>query len=162
MGVSKFSCLGFATLYTAQQALLNDPRWKAFDFVLYTLLFLYCDLVLPVGPGLKERPLYFLRRSFWKGDSVAADSDPAACARPPEAGEGADVQAERAAVVSAAGLAGYQVRCLGLRKQYPQARKPAVVNVQFGIKHRECFGLLGSNGAGKTTTIHMLCGLLTE
>ena len=129
------------------------------DFVLYTLLFLWCDCVLPVGPGLKERPLYFLRRSFWRGDAVAADSDPAACARPPEPGEGADVSAERARVVSAEEQASFQVRCLGLRKQYPRARAPAVVNAQFGIRHRECFGLLGSNGAGKTTTIHILCGL---
>ena len=51
------------------------------------------------------------------------------------------------------------VRVLGLKKQYPGTKEPAVKNVQFGIQRSECFGMLGSNGAGKTTTIHILCGL---
>uniref|UniRef100_A0A646QF11 ATP-binding cassette sub-family A member 3 n=1 Tax=Hemiscolopendra marginata TaxID=943146 RepID=A0A646QF11_9MYRI len=34
----------------------------------------------------------------------------------------------------------------------------AVENLNFGVKHSECFGLLGVNGAGKTTTFRMLTG----
>ena len=30
--------------------------------------------------------------------------------------------------------------------------------LSFGVKHGECFGLLGVNGAGKTTTFRMLTG----
>ena len=85
--------------------------------------------------------------------------DLSSCMKGPERGEAADVTAERARVADNASLKTDQVRCLGLRKIYPNAVAPAVVNVQFGIKHRECFGLLGSNGAGKSTTIHILCGL---
>ena len=51
------------------------------------------------------------------------------------------------------------MRVLGVSKTYPGARSAAVLNVQFGIREGECFGLLGSNGAGKSTTIHVLCGV---
>ena len=34
----------------------------------------------------------------------------------------------------------------------------AVSNLNFGVHHGECFGLLGVNGAGKTTTFKMLTG----
>ncbi|KAH8060186.1 hypothetical protein JL722_5148 [Aureococcus anophagefferens] len=34
--ITKPSRLGFATLYTAQQALQHDPRWAGFKFVFYT------------------------------------------------------------------------------------------------------------------------------
>jgi len=128
-----------------------------FDFFLYTLLFVYCDMVLPVGPGVKRHPLFFLKRSFWKPNTTTLDV--ASCLKPAEPAEPNDVSAERARV-AAGDDPSDQVRCLGLRKVYSGARKAAVKNVQFGIKHGECFGLLGSNGAGKSTTIHMLCGLL--
>merc|ERR1719415_198505 len=34
----------------------------------------------------------------------------------------------------------------------------AVDGLSFGVKHGECFGLLGVNGAGKTTSFRMLTG----
>merc|ERR1719409_525899 len=125
------------------------------DTILYTVLFVYLDMVLPVGPGVKKHPLFFLKPSFWvggKGAKEAVDS----CAKPPAAGEAVEITEERKRVV--AGQEG-GLLCLGLAKQYPGAKEPAVVNVQFGVKESECFGLLGSNGAGKSTTIHILCGL---
>jgi len=127
------------------------------DIALYTSLFIYCDMVLPVGPGVKRHPLFFLQKSFWSPSSMKLDVKE--CTKPPEQGEGADVTAERERCAAAAAAANDQVRCLGLRKLYPGAERPAVVNVQFGIGGHECFGLLGSNGAGKSTTIHILCGL---
>ena len=37
-------------------------------------------------------------------------------------------------------------------------RAAAVDNVSFGVRHGECFGLLGVNGAGKTTTFKVISG----
>jgi ABC-type multidrug transport system ATPase subunit len=46
---------------------------------------------------------------------------------------------------------------LGLRRAYGIFKpKLAVKNLEFGIRHGECFGLLGVNGAGKSTTMKML------
>ena len=49
------------------------------------------------------------------------------------------------------------VRVTGLRRAYGVVKpKVAVQNMNFGIRHGECFGLLGVNGAGKSTTMKML------
>ena len=60
-----------------------------FDAVIYTLLFIYCDMVLPIGPGVKFHPLFFLQRSFWRGEGAVMDAK--GMAKPPEPGEKADV-----------------------------------------------------------------------
>ena len=60
------------------------------DTILYTVLFVYLDMVLPVGPGVKKHPLFFLKPSFWvggKGAQEAVDS----CAKPPAAGEAVEI-----------------------------------------------------------------------
>ena len=78
-------------------------------------------------------------------------SNVSAMAKPPATGETAEVSAERARVLDEqrGGL-----RALGLSKVYDGAKKPAVVNVQFGVNDGECFGLLGSNGAGAGARWH--------
>uniref|UniRef100_A0A915E7R5 ABC transporter domain-containing protein n=1 Tax=Ditylenchus dipsaci TaxID=166011 RepID=A0A915E7R5_9BILA len=49
---------------------------------------------------------------------------------------------------------------LAVRELYKYyGRFCAVRNLTFGIKHSDCFGLLGVNGAGKTTTFDILTGL---
>ena len=122
------------------------------DVVLYTLLFVYLDMTLKVGPGVKLPWLFFAQRSFW---AKAPPTDVHRLAKPAAKGEATEVSAERARALTQVG----GVRAIGLSKQYPGATKMAVQNVQFAVKPDECFGLLGSNGAGKSTTIHMLCGV---
>ena len=43
---------------------------------------------------------------------------------------------------------------------FKRSSKLAVNNLSLGLRHGECFGLLGVNGAGKTTTFEMLTGNL--
>jgi len=141
------------------------------DFVLYSLLALYLDAVLPVGPGVKLHPLFFLKSNFWCGKQLTRNKKPrvsstnspgstavelSSVALKAEADEPEDVQGERGRVLTKQ-TGG--IRAIGLSKRYPGRPQPAVVNVQFGVESGECFGLLGSNGAGKSTVIHMLCGL---
>ena len=122
------------------------------DFFIYTLLFVYGDMVFKIGPGVKYHPLFFTKASFWRR---TPPGEPSAYALPPAAEEAIEVTEERKRTLSQTG----GVRAIGLSKQYPKATKLAVQNVQFAVKPDECFGLLGSNGAGKSTTIHMLCGV---
>jgi len=56
-----------------------------------------------------------------------------------------------------------KVRICSMHKVFPaqggNPEKMAVKCVSFGVKKKECFGLLGHNGAGKTTLLNMLTGL---
>lgn len=53
----------------------------------------------------------------------------------------------------------YAIRVQEVCKKYQQSKgKLAVDHVSFGVKHGECFGLLGVNGAGKTTTFKIVAG----
>jgi len=124
------------------------------SFVVYTMLFVYCDMVLKVGPGVKQPPLFFLQPTYWR-QSAGKKASVEECSKGAAPGEAAEVSAERERVKAQQG----GVRAIGLSKLYPGAKEPAVQNVQFGIQPSECFGLLGSNGAGKSTTIHILCGV---
>ena len=145
------------TWSTADGAVMGAVWMLLLDWVLYTLLFIYCDMVLPIGPGVKQDWLFFTRKSYWQPAKYRPSVE--SCKKGPESGEGGDVTEERRRVAAEQDDGTDQVKCLGLRKVYRGATNAAVVNVQFGIKHKECFGLLGSNGAGKSTTIHILCGL---
>ena len=99
----------------------------------------------PIGPGVKQDWLFFTRKSYWQPAKYRSSVE--SCKKGPESGEGGDVTEERRRVAEEQDDGTDQVKCLGLRKVYPGATNAAVVNVQFGIKHKECFGLLGSNGA---------------
>merc|ERR1740130_34177 len=83
------------------------------DFVLYTLLFVYLDMTLQVGPGVKLPWLFFARRGFW-GRKVPPPALEG-LAQGPAPGEAAEVSAERARALSQVG----GVRAIGLCKQYP-------------------------------------------
>lgn len=130
--------------------------------MLWWILTVYFDTVWPVGPGLKAHPFFCLlpssyRRLHAENAARRAQSDPSVHAKPATAQEPLEVSEERSQVLAQLKEGG--VRALGLSKWYPGAKQAAVVNVQFGVRDSECFGLLGSNGAGKSTTIHILCGL---
>lgn len=56
----------------------------------------------------------------------------------------------------------FQVLVKGLEKSYSMGpwKQPnrALRGLWLGVRHGECFGLLGVNGAGKTTAFKMLSG----
>jgi len=63
-----------------------------------------------------------------------------------------DVQKEKESVYANNNL----MKVINLTKKF--GRFDAVRGLTFGVRERECFGLLGVNGAGKTTTFRMLTG----
>lgn len=120
------------------------------QWIVCLLLAIYLENVLPIGPGIKKHPLFFLPRRFW------------CCTRQRKVNigvyENPDIEEEKKRVLENAD-GNYIIRILGLTKIFYGGRKKvAVNNLTMGIKKNECFGFLGPNGAGKTTTIGMLCG----
>ena len=63
-----------------------------------------------------------------------------------------DVQTEKDTVFSEKNM----MKVCNLSKKF--GHFDAVRGLTFGVRDKECFGLLGVNGAGKTTTFRMLTG----
>ncbi len=136
----------------------------AADAVIYMLLGLYLDNVLPSPDGVRKHPLFFLTREFWSSGPAANDSeaeenlqeskkeDDEALLYPDEhfdkVGDELRAQEQRNECL--------KVRHLNKTFGFKQAVQNFSVNMYKG----QIFALLGPNGAGKTTTISMLTGLL--
>ena len=58
-----------------------------------------------------------------------------------------------------AGKAKVAMRLQGLRKTYPGAAQPAVLDISLDVHDGEIVTLLGPSGCGKTTTLRMAAGL---
>ena len=159
-----------------------------FDTILYCVLGLYVDAVLPAsirGYGV-ARPWYFCcQPSFWREKCGSGAPDAAAGAAPPRQFGGC---CRRPSLASAGPLPPLQgslateasfieepdaalralrdakrtVELTGLRKEFatPDGIKVAVDDLSLEMFEGQIFVLLGPNGAGKTTAISMLTGLL--
>ncbi|XP_053672343.1 phospholipid-transporting ATPase ABCA3-like [Anopheles nili] len=66
------------------------------------------------------------------------------------------VEKHKVAACSAGELASYNLVLKELSKSY--GKFVAVNKLSIGVRHSECFGLLGINGAGKTSTFKMMTG----
>ncbi|CAC9461754.1 ATP-binding cassette protein subfamily A, member 6 [Leishmania infantum JPCM5] len=125
----------------------------AADFVLYYILMLYLDAVLPKQWGTRKHPLFFIM------EPVRWFSGPSA--RVLEGG--ADGRAEDGVFEEITeGGADYAVCATGLRKEYSRGGKRfvAVNNLYWGMREGEISVLLGHNGAGKTTVLNMMTGMV--
>ncbi|KAL0841224.1 hypothetical protein ABMA28_014958 [Loxostege sticticalis] len=118
------------------------------DCVVYMLIALYLEQVLP-GPYGTPKPWYFLfQRQFWCcGNKTAPESVLL------DVPESPDVTKEMDPVGHAVG-----VKMMNLTKVF--GKHVAVNNVSLNIYDDQITVLLGHNGAGKSTTISMLTGNL--
>ena len=150
--------------------------YLAGDTVLYLVLTVYFDKVVPGKFGVPASPLYPLHDLMgWlrKGEGVRQKDDPEPD-RAAEASKGNratnesdDSYAQRRQLLSGDDSTNWAVEMRGLRKVYatnalgapvPNA-KAALEELYLGIETNQCLGLLGPNGAGKTTMISILTGL---
>ena len=120
------------------------------DTVLYTLLYLYLERVLPSRYGSREHPLFFLIPSWWLSDgsiSTTRAALPRGAAFEP---------------VDAAAAARPSIEVVGLTKAYGSGRmrKVAVDGLSLSFAEGQISCLLGHNGAGKTTLVRCLLGVI--
>ncbi|CAI6001246.1 unnamed protein product [Closterium sp. NIES-64] len=146
----------------------------AVEWVIFLLLGLYLDQVVPTGGGSGKHPLFFLdgirgRHKHGNTLSRASRSHRASAKGSVEAEkEREDVMAERELVQQLLQRDqldhGYSIVCDNMKKVYPgrdgNPPKLAVRAMSLALARGECFGMLGPNGAGKTTCIHMMIGLV--
>ncbi|RLN06486.1 hypothetical protein BBJ28_00024284, partial [Nothophytophthora sp. Chile5] len=136
----------------------------AFDTIIYTLLGLYLEKVIPKEYGTPEKWYYPFRPSYWRRSKKNAKA-----ATSPVNEDGVAVGLDmnpNIEQVSADLLdqenSGEALVVQGLRKVFsvPGGEKEAVKGLDMSMYMGQITCLLGHNGAGKTTLISMLTGVL--
>ncbi|KAJ7195011.1 hypothetical protein O6H91_Y513100 [Diphasiastrum complanatum] len=159
-------------------------HWFVATFVLWLLLAIYLDNVLPDINGVRKPWLYFLKASYWSGKSTnySEGGNPCCLSSLPQISSGNvagddDVAAEEESVkqqqANHIGNPNLAVQVCGLVKTFPGSthragccntkRIPpyhAVKGLWLNIEKDKLFCLLGPNGAGKTTIINCLTGIV--
>ncbi|XP_063512591.1 ATP-binding cassette sub-family A member 9 isoform X2 [Pongo pygmaeus] len=126
-----------------------------FDTLLYLVLTLYFDKILPAEYGHRCSPLFFLKSCFWfqhgRANHVVLENEtdydptPNDCFEP----------------VSPEFCGKEAIRIKNLKKEYAGKREKveALRDVVFDIYEGQITALLGHSGAGKTTLLNILSGL---
>uniref|UniRef100_A0A8C9FD21 ABC transporter domain-containing protein n=1 Tax=Pavo cristatus TaxID=9049 RepID=A0A8C9FD21_PAVCR len=120
------------------------------DSILYFLLAIYFDKVLPGKYGVPYPPLFFLRPSYWlqRGSECSTQSDPI-----PVPGCDTEPMPE--------GFEGKEaIRLYNIRKIYERKgmRTEALRGLSFNIYEGQITALLGLSGSGKTALLNVLSG----
>ncbi len=146
----------------------------ALDLVIYLLIGLYLDNVLPSPGGVRKSWYYFAQSSYWCPHAVRPVENGEQYHRltGDEEGKDKDLDLDSSESKPAAGnfeavdptLASQEaqqrtVRVKNLRKIFG-TNHPAVDGLDLSMYTGQVFVLLGHNGAGKTTTISMMTGML--
>uniref|UniRef100_A0A8C4MPU7 ATP binding cassette subfamily A member 9 n=1 Tax=Equus asinus asinus TaxID=83772 RepID=A0A8C4MPU7_EQUAS len=127
-----------------------------FDALLYLILALYFDKILPTEYGHRHSPWFFLKSSFWfqhqRADHVALENETDSDSSPNDSFE----------QVSPEFYGKEAIRIKNLKKEYgtrKHEKVEALKGLVFDIYEGQITALLGHSGAGKTTLLNMLSGL---
>ncbi|XP_064584411.1 ATP-binding cassette sub-family A member 9-like isoform X1 [Zonotrichia leucophrys gambelii] len=145
----------FSNLMEEAYFLFSTYILLVFDSVLYMLLALYFDKILPGKYGIPAPPLFFLKASYWMRSRRGSSRDvPRATANPEEL-LGDDVEP-----VPPEFLGKEAIRLHNIKKVYKKDKKTeALRGLSLSIYEGQITALLGHSGAGKTTLLNVLSGL---
>ncbi|EOY21765.1 ABC transporter A family member 2 isoform 2, partial [Theobroma cacao] len=162
---------------------INDIYiWLVATFLVWVVLAIYFDNIIPNASGVRKSIFYFLRPGYWTGKggkereggicSCIGSAPPVEHITPDDG----DVLEEENLVKTQTGEGAVDlnvaVQIRGLAKTYPGSRKigwcckckktspyHAVKGLWVNFAKNQLFCLLGPNGAGKTTAINCLTGI---
>ncbi|RLO11982.1 hypothetical protein DYB28_012659, partial [Aphanomyces astaci] len=142
--------------------------FMAFDIVVYTLLGLYLERVVPKDYGVPEVWYFPVSSQYWRkvlgrgamrvqdkhhvGDNIAADLE----------GRSVDTVERVGPELRQQEVTGDALQITKLRKEFavPGGIKVSVKGINLTMYKNQITCLLGHNGAGKTTLISMLTGMI--
>uniref|UniRef100_A0A8C9DDQ7 ATP binding cassette subfamily A member 9 n=1 Tax=Prolemur simus TaxID=1328070 RepID=A0A8C9DDQ7_PROSS len=162
VGMAQLIHLDYDVNSNAHMNSLNNPYliiatlfMLIFDALLYLVLTLYFDKILPTEYGHQRSPFFFLKSSFWfqhqRVNHVVLeneiDSDPSSN--------------DSFEPVSPEFHGKEGIRIKNLKKEYTGKREKieALKGLMFDIYEGQITALLGHSGAGKTTLLNILSGL---
>ncbi|NWY17957.1 ABCAA protein, partial [Aphelocoma coerulescens] len=145
----------FSNLMEEAYFLFSTYVLLVFDSVLYMLLALYFDKILPGKYGIPDPPLFCLKASYWKSRRGSTTDMPRSTANPEEL-LGDDVEP-----VPPEFLGKEAIRLHNIKKAYKKKDKKteALRGLSLNIYEGQITALLGHSGAGKTTLLNVLSGL---
>lgn len=146
----------FSNLMEEAHFLFSTYILLVFDSVLYMVLALYFDKILPGKFGIPDPPLFCLKASYWMRMRRGSSRDvPRATANPEEL-LGEDVEP-----VPPEFLGKEAIRLHNIKKVYKKKDKKteALRGLSLNIYEGQITALLGHSGAGKTTLLNVLSGL---
>ncbi|XP_052427198.1 cholesterol transporter ABCA5 isoform X1 [Carassius gibelio] len=145
----------FSTLGNGPHALYVPMVMLLLDCILYLLLAIYLDQVLPGEFGTRRSVLYFLQPSYWSKRYVEVSSV--------YEGEvnGPPVNDESVEAVSPEFRGKEVIRICNIRKIYraKDTKVEALRGLTLDIYEGQITALLGHSGAGKSTLMNILCGI---
>ncbi|NWV95242.1 ABCAA protein, partial [Machaerirhynchus nigripectus] len=146
----------FSNLMDEAHFLFSTYILLVFDSVLYMLLALYFDKILPGKYGIPDPPLFCLKASYWMRSRRGSSRDvPRATANPEE------LLGDDSEPVLPQFLGKEAVRLHNIKKAYKKMDKKteALRGLSLNIYEGQITALLGHSGAGKTTLLNVLSGL---
>ncbi|NXO13889.1 ABCAA protein, partial [Oriolus oriolus] len=145
----------FSNLMGEAYFLFSTYILLVFDSVLYMLLALYFDKILPGKYGIPDPPLFWLKASYWMRSRRRSSRDVPRSTANPEELLGDDVEP-----VPPEFLGKEAIRLHNIKKAYKKDKKTeALRGLSLNIYEGQITALLGHSGAGKTTLLNVLSGL---
>ncbi|NXJ90180.1 ABCAA protein, partial [Corythaixoides concolor] len=148
--------LSLSNLMEESSFLFSTYIMLAFDSVLYMLLAMYFDKVLPGKYGIPDPPFFFLKPSYWVRRRRGYTREMPRSAASLEELLGDDVE-----LMPPEFLGKEAIRLNNIKKTYKKKDKKteALRGLSLNIYEGQITALLGHTGAGKTTLINVLSGL---
>ncbi|XP_040186089.1 ABC-type organic anion transporter ABCA8-like [Rana temporaria] len=135
--------------------ILSSAIYLTLDSVLYIILTLYFDKIIPDKNGVRHDPLFCLRPSFWSKKKKMT---------PVPLGEGERLEEDSGDYVEKVPielLGKEAIRINNVKKMYSGKDKTteALRGLNLDIYEGQITALLGHSGAGKTTLLNILSGM---
>ncbi|NXI40022.1 ABCA9 protein, partial [Galbula dea] len=146
----------FSNLMEESYFLFSTYIMLVSDSVLYMLLALYFDKVLPGKYGIPEPPFFCLKPSYWLRSRRGSSREMPRATVNPEEHLGDDAEP-----VPPEFMGKEAIRLNNIKKAYKKKDKKAEAlrGLSLNIYEGQITALLGHSGAGKTTLLNVLSGL---
>ncbi|NWR66335.1 ABCAA protein, partial [Bucorvus abyssinicus] len=145
----------FSNLMDESYFLFSTYIMLVFDSVLYMLLAVYFDKVLPGKYGIPEPPFFCLKPSYWVQSRRNSSRE-----MPRKAVSHEQLLSDDVEPVPPELMGKEAIRLNNIKKTYKKDKKTeALRGLSLSIYEGQITALLGHSGAGKTTLLNVLSGL---